>query len=178
MLACGGDISGTWTVTSSCLKVTGEIDLSSLGLGCTSAPVTGTLHVSGTLAAYPSGTYQDSTTASGDETVTLPAACLELSGIPATCEQMASALLELGYDAVNCTPDASGGCACPAAVHQIGGMGLVSAGASTSGSFTPSGHVATFDGGAQYSYCVRGFEMTWPPKSTSPTTAGTIVLER
>src|SRR5262245_40218129 len=32
--ACGGSVVGTWTVMSSCLKVTGELDLALAGLNC------------------------------------------------------------------------------------------------------------------------------------------------
>ena len=49
--ACGGDVVGTWTVTSSCLKVSGNLDPSLVGAGCASAPVTGDLQVSGTWTA-------------------------------------------------------------------------------------------------------------------------------
>src|SRR6266540_973482 len=45
---CGGDVVGTWTVSSSCLTVTGELDLALVGAGCPSAPVTGSLKVDGT----------------------------------------------------------------------------------------------------------------------------------
>src|SRR4029077_8462017 len=38
--SCGGNLVGTWAVTSSCLKVTGSLDLSLVGAGCPSAPVT------------------------------------------------------------------------------------------------------------------------------------------
>ena len=47
--ACGGNLVGTWAVTSSCLKVTGNLDLSLVGAGCPSAPVTGDLQVTGFL---------------------------------------------------------------------------------------------------------------------------------
>ena len=39
--ACGGSVVGTWTASSSCLSVSGQLDLSSFfGAGCSSAPVT------------------------------------------------------------------------------------------------------------------------------------------
>ena len=47
--ACGGNLVGTWTVTSSCLKVSGNLDLSLAGAGCPSTPVTGDLQVTGFL---------------------------------------------------------------------------------------------------------------------------------
>src|SRR5204863_6615485 len=39
--ACGGDVTGTWTVMSSCLAVSGNLDISLLNAGCASAPATG-----------------------------------------------------------------------------------------------------------------------------------------
>src|SRR6185295_1810723 len=48
---CDGSVVGTWTVSSSCLNVSGSVDPSSLGVDprtCTSATVTGSLTVSGT----------------------------------------------------------------------------------------------------------------------------------
>src|SRR3954447_23352750 len=53
---CGGDVVGTWTVNSSCLKVTGTLDLMSFGAGCPTAPVTGSFHVTGTFTANSDGT--------------------------------------------------------------------------------------------------------------------------
>ena len=64
---CGGDVVGIWTVTSSCLAVTGALNLSSVGAGCPSGPVTGSLQVVGTWTANANGTYTDSTVTSGDE---------------------------------------------------------------------------------------------------------------
>src|SRR3954467_4012810 len=45
--ACGGDVVGAWTVSSSCLQVAGQLDLSGTSVGCASAPATGELHVTG-----------------------------------------------------------------------------------------------------------------------------------
>src|SRR5450755_1519290 len=60
--ACGGDVVGTWTV-SSCLNVSGQLDLS-ISPDC-SAQVTGSLQVSGTWSAKADGTYTDNTTTTG-----------------------------------------------------------------------------------------------------------------
>src|SRR4051812_39351616 len=38
--ACGGDIVGTWTVKSSCLKIAGDLDVSLLSLNCPTVPAT------------------------------------------------------------------------------------------------------------------------------------------
>ena len=167
---------GTWTVTSSCLKVSGQVDLSMFGLGCASAPVTGSLQVTGTLTAESNGTYWDNTTTSGDEVLSLPASCLEISGTFVTCDPLASLLQSLGYASVSCTSAAGGGCTCSATVNQTGSMGLVSIGASTSGKFKTSGNVVTLDGAAEYAYCVSGNTMTLTPQTSSPTTTGAVVF--
>ena len=56
--ACGGNAVGTWTVTSSCLSVSGQLDLSNFfGSACASAQATGSLQVSGTWSAKADGSY-------------------------------------------------------------------------------------------------------------------------
>ena len=83
MTPCGGDVVGTWTVISSCLNVTGELDLSlAVGPACPSGPITGSLRVTGTWTANPNGTYLDNTTTSGDEQLTLASSCLVISSTP------------------------------------------------------------------------------------------------
>ena len=59
---CGGDVVGSWVVAGSCLPVSGNADISGFGLGCTSAPVRGTLEVTGTWSADADGTFEASTT--------------------------------------------------------------------------------------------------------------------
>ena len=87
---CGGDVVGTWTVTSSCLNVAGALDLTVAGASCPSAPVTGSLQVTGTLTANANGTYSDDTITSGDEQFTLAPSCLFISSAPVTCDGAAS----------------------------------------------------------------------------------------
>src|SRR4051812_30158347 len=43
VVPCGGNVVGTWNVTSSCLKLSGNMDASFVSLGCPSVPVTGTV---------------------------------------------------------------------------------------------------------------------------------------
>jgi len=176
--ACGGDVVGTWTVTSSCLNVTGQMDLSVIGVGCTSA-VTGSLKVTGTWTANPNGTYSDKTTTSGNEQLTLPASCLQISGTTTTCERVAPVLQALGYAVTTCQSAASGGgCTCSATVNQTGWMGVVNPDASTSGGYTTSGTVITLDSEAKYSFCVAGNKLNMTSQGTSPTTTGTVVLQK
>ena len=179
--ACGGSVVGTWTVSSSCLRVTGALDLAVAGASCPSAPITGSLAVTGTLTANADGTYSDDTTTSGDHQFTLAPSCLVISSTPVTCDGAASIIKTLGYASLTCTPAAGGGCACAGTVHHTGSLGLISVAPSTSGSYTTSGNAIALSGDAgdaRYSYCVAGDKLTVTPQSTSPTITGTIVLQK
>ena len=178
VLPCGGDLVGTWAVTSSCLNVTGAVDMSIIAVGCRSAPVTGSLHVSGTWTANANGTYSDKTTTSGSDQLTLPASCLQVSGTTTTCKAIGPVLQILGYDSVSCTSTTNGGCTCPATIKQTGGLGMLSTDPQTSGKYTTSGNVVTTDGYLSYSYCVSGNKMAWTPQSTSPTITGTVLFQK
>jgi non-reducing end alpha-L-arabinofuranosidase len=178
---CGGDITGTWTVTSSCLKVTGGLDLASFGAGCATAPVTGSLQVTGTWTANADGTYTDNTTTSGDEHFTLAPSCLVISSTPVTCKGAGGLLTSLGYSSVTCVDAAGGGCTCSATVQQNGALGLVSPAPSMNGNYTSAGNLLTLSGDAgdtKYSYCVSANTVTMTPQSANPTMTGTIVLQK
>jgi len=176
--ACGGDVVGTWTVVSSCLSVTGQMDMAVIGLECTSATVTGSLQVTGTWTANSNGTYSDHTTTTGVEHLTLPASCLQISGTTTTCDRIGGVLTGAGYDSVSCTAAASGGCTCSATVKQTGWMGMVSFDASTSGEYTTSGTEVTLDSEARYSFCVAGTKLNMTPQGTNPTSTGTVNLQK
>jgi hypothetical protein len=178
---CGGDVVGTWTVTSSCLQVTGNLDLSLAGAGCPYAPVTGSLQVTGTFTASADGTYADHTTVSGAEQFTLAPSCLSISSTSVTCDGAASIIKNLGFATLGCTPAAGGGCACMGTVQQMGGLGIVSPTPATGGNDTTSGDVVTLSGDSgntTYAYCVSGDQLTVTPQSTTPTMTGTIALRK
>jgi hypothetical protein len=180
-IPCGGNVVATWTVTSSCLKVAGNLDVALVGAGCPSAPVTGFLEVTGTFTANADGTYSDATITSGSEQFTLGPACLVISSTPVTCDGAANIIKTLGYSALTCTPVSGGGCTCAGTVHQTGGLGLVSVAPSKSGSHTTAGNMVTLSGDAgdaRYAYCASGDKLTVTPQSTSPTVTGTIVLQK
>src|SRR6478735_687544 len=86
---CGGNVSGTWAVTSSCLTVSGRLDLSPLGLGCRSAPIAGSYEVSGTIT-FANGRYSDNTSTHGTESFHLQPACLTVSGVNVKCAPLGS----------------------------------------------------------------------------------------
>jgi len=87
---CGGSVVGTWNVTASCLNVAGELDMTLVSASCPSAPVTGSLHVTGTWTVNSDGTYSDNTTTLGAEQFTLGSACLNISSTPVTCDGIAT----------------------------------------------------------------------------------------
>jgi len=175
--ACGGDVQGTWTVSSSCLDLSGELDVSGFGLGCTSVPVTGSLHVTGTWTANADGTYSDNTSTAGTAQITVPAACLNVSGTTTTCDRISGPLQGLGYGTINCSSVASGGCSCSADIQQMGGLGLASVDPQTSGNYSTATDVLTIDS-TQQSYCVTGNQMSWTPKSTGAVTKGSIGFQK
>ena len=179
---CGGDVVGIWTVTSPCLTVTGALDLTLAGAGCPSAPVTGSLQVTGTWTANANGTCTDSTVTSGDEQITLAASCLVISSTPTNCDGAASLLASgLGLSELHCPSAAGGACNCLGTVKQTGTIGFASPAPTINGNYKTSGNVLTISGDSgetQYAYCVSGNKMTMTPKSTKPTMTGTIVLQR
>lgn len=179
--ACGGDVVGTWDVASACINLSGALDPSTVGLTCTNAPVTGSLLVTGSFTANADGTYADNTVTSGSEEFTLDASCLTLSSTLIDCRQAGIVVQGMGFTEVNCEDAPSGGCSCAGAVQQDGSMGLLDVWTAQDGTYTVSGTTVTLEGGfspAPYSYCVSGDTMIFAPATKSPTTTGTIVLQR
>ena len=167
--ACGGNVIGTWMVTSSCLKVTGQLDPTLVSLNCPAPQVTGSLSVSGTWTANSDGTVSDNTITTGTEQFTLDKACLILSSTPVACEKIGSLFKTLGYATVTCAM-AGTDCACTATVQQTGGLGVVS-GSPAATNYTTTGSTLTTMGDANtnYTYCAQGNMLTVTPHSTSPT---------
>jgi len=177
--ACGGSVLGTWTASSSCLSVSGQLSLSNFfGANCKSAPVTGTLQVSGTWTGNADGTYTDGTTTTGTEQLTLGKECLFFSGTTLTCDQVAGVLQATGYSSVTCAAADGGGCSCSATVQQKGTPGIVSSNPLTNGNFTTAGNVITIDAETSVSYCTSADKMIWTPQTQSPITTGTVLFQR
>ena len=179
---CGGDVTGTWTVTSSCLKLSRNLDASFAGLDpnvCKNITITGSLYVSGTWTANSNGTYADNTTTTGSGQIQVPAACKQISGTTITCDRVGLAVGSgTGYT-VTCIDAANGNdCTCTATVQQTGWAGWVSPDWSTNGNYATASNVLTFDSEAKYSYCVSGSTMTWTPQIASPTLTGTVVFQK
>jgi len=172
---CAGDVSGTWTVVSGCLQVSGQMDVTLLGLGCSTADVTGTLHVTGTWTANSDGAFVDDTTTTGNEVLTLPAACLFISGTTVTCPNL-NLSMAVYYSEASCTDAVGGGCTCAGTVNQQGEMGVVTPSSLTRGDYRASNGTLMLEDGTTYSYCVSNDNLTVTPQRTSPVTTGEISL--
>lgn len=179
---CGGDVVGTWAVAGSCLPVAGEADMSGFGLGCSAAPVTGALEVSGTFTANADGTFSDQTITAGSSEISLPPSCLDVSGTVTTCARVGSPLQALGFASVTCVDAADGGCTCSADSMQTGGLAVVSLDAATTGTYSVAGNVltATTRAALDYAYCVAGNTLTLSPQTVSKTglVTGAIVMQK
>src|SRR5512141_2722901 len=97
---CGGDVVGTWDVTSSCLTFSGDMDTMAGSLGCPKLPVTGTLEVTGTWTAKSNGSYVDKTITKGKIAFTLAPDCLTVSKAPVECVAMKDAFTTLGWNGI------------------------------------------------------------------------------
>lgn len=171
---CGGSVVGAWTVSSSCLKLSGEMDVSILSLSCPTVPVTGSLTTTGSFVANADGTYVDNTTTTGSVTFPLAASCLSVSSVPVSCEKTTDLFKVLGWSTAACTTT-NGQCNCSLTVDQMGGLGVVSELALTKGTYTTSGSTLTTDD-VSHTYCAMGDTLTVTPTSSALT--GTIALKK
>jgi hypothetical protein len=175
---CGGALVGTWKVTSSCLTLSGDMDVRLASLGCPTVPVTGSLQVTGTWTANADGSYTDETTTTGSITFPAAASCLSVSSVPVDCSKISGTITALGWKTANCSTDASGQCNCSATADQSGGIGVVNPWAASSGTYTTSGSGLNTDTYVDYSYCVSGNTLTLTPKPTILPVTGTVVLQK
>lgn len=158
---------GTWSVVSSCLKLSGDMDVSLLGLGCPTVPVTGSIATSGTFVANADGTFTDGTKTTGSVTFPLAPACLSISHVDTACDRVATIFSAAGWTTATCT-ETAGQCNCSLSADQQAGLGLVSALASAQGSYSTAGSVLTV-GDLSYQYCASGQALTLTPQLSSLT---------
>jgi len=177
--ACGGAVPGTWTVMSSCLNVSGDLDLrGTFGFTCPAGKVTGSLHVTGTWTVNADGTIVDNTMTTGTEHVTMGSECKVLSMAPISCETIGQHMGGGYYDTADCKDDAAtGGCDCTATVKQMGSMGLTTSNPNTTDiNYTTADNTITItQDKTKYQYCVDGNKLTVTPQG-GPAATGTIVL--
>lgn len=172
--ACGGSVVGTWNVTSSCLEMSGDMDVFITSLACSTVPATGFLQTTGTFIANEDGTYTDNTTTTGSVTFPLDASCLAISGVEVECDRAGTIFSALGWTTTACS-ETGGQCNCSLSTEQQGGLGAVLAYTNQTGSYMTSGDTLTVDP-ATYSYCASGDMLTLTPQVMGLT--GTVVLER
>ena len=175
--ACGGSVTGSWTVSSSCISVSGEVDAQrQFGLTCPVGQLSASLTVTGTFTAKADGSFVDGTTTKGPAKIELPPACLMLSGTTTMCEKIAQVIQ--GYDGLTCIPSASGGCSCTGTVNQLGSMGILTQAPNADGFLTTANNaISITQDNSQYAYCAAGTTLTVTPTSTKPVISGTIVLQ-
>jgi hypothetical protein len=172
-----------WEAMSSCLQVSGQYDLSEIGIGCQSAAVTGSRQVTGTWIATVDGKYADKTTTTGSETWKLERSCLLLSGTRVACEGLGMLLAGVfepyGYTSFTCADATTGGgCTCKGTIEQAGGIGLLYYDLNSNGNYATGGNTLTLDETLRYPYCASASRLTLAPQSTSPTLTGTVVLQK
>lgn len=177
---CGGDVVGTWSAASCEMTISGVADMVPTGLGCTEAPATGAISVSGTWTATGDGMFTDKTTTTGEAFLELAPECLEISGFATTCDRIV--LDPLGLTSVVCVDNpATEGCTCTATINQSGGLGLVSIDSAFNSPEGSTGMYTTADNAlvttvagvdSEYSYCVGGNTLTM--NITTPSKVGTL----
>jgi hypothetical protein len=162
-MPCGGQIQGTWDITSSC--ATGAPVMT--GTGCPGETVALTsLNDTGSLTFNPNGTYMATLNTSGQEAVTIPVSCLSAGGTTTpTCDQFAMALTGAlaradggavsGSTSATCTTSGAN-CNCNLTFSLPGLIAMGTYVASGTGvTVTPNGGAPTTDG-----YCVQGNTLT------------------
>jgi hypothetical protein len=180
--ACGGDVVGDWTAVSSCLTLSGQLDVSGMGANCAYAPVEGTLLVTGTWTANADGSCLEDLSCSGEEQLTFAPECFRMSEAIIDCYRLEQPVMGIGYfegleySSVGCEGESAyePECTCAGVVDRDGD--------SASGTYTASDGVVTTSGGLAFSYCVTGDTMIMTPRKwssdTSVTITGTVVLKR
>jgi non-reducing end alpha-L-arabinofuranosidase len=171
---CGGSVVGNWTVKSSCLKYSGEMDVSLTSLGCLTVPVEGSLQTTGTFVANANGTYTDNTVTTGSIKFPLAPGCLSVSSVPVTCDRAADIFEPIGWKMSSCT-ETNGQCSCALSVTQEAGIGTVAPYTTPMGTYTTTADTLTVDV-LKYSYCAAGNTLTLTPQKSALT--GSIVLEK
>jgi hypothetical protein len=173
---CGGDVVGTWNVTSSCLTLPNNLNVALVGLGCASVPITSSsLQTTGTYTAKADGTFTDNTTTKGSVSFPLAPACLSISSVPTTCDRMSGIFAALGWTMATCT-DTNGQCSCALSTDQKGGLGFVSPVATATGRYTVANNTLTTNDGLEYSYCAAGNQLSVTP--LMPGLVGKLVLQK
>lgn len=155
--ACGGNIVGTWEITSSCVSVSASM----FNEDCPTATVSGSdIKITGAVTYSADMTYMTNTTMSGSAAVTLPVECLTSNGVTVTCAQLNQVFAaDPNSPPVNCVT-AGTGCKCTITLEnqastEAGTYTTTAAGLLTE---TPTGESAD-----ESDYCVKGTGLTLSP---------------
>jgi len=147
---CGGNVVGTWQVTTACADWL--VDPATTG-DCPTAKSINNLQKTGTYTYGADGKFSWQVTSGGTTTVTLPASCIV--GITACSALEAVFTPDKGYQSGKCTGTASVSCTCTAKLTDAPDQG--------SGMYTVSGTQLTAILGSDTStssYCVQGNRLT------------------
>ncbi|MFZ5893574.1 MAG: hypothetical protein ACOY0T_21105 [Myxococcota bacterium] len=167
-VACGGDITGTWTITESCVaRLVGTASCPGL-VGDGSR-----VQQRGTVTYNSNGTYSANTTTTGLLRVTYPAECISsLSCLEV--EQRVTTSLPAGYESATCVDAGGNACTCD--------FTLSSQASTDSGTYSTSGNRLTQMGAASQvsaEYCVTDKELKLTVRSTtSNDVSETFTLQR
>jgi len=166
----GGDITGTWTVTSSCLHARGPASSS-----CSSETVADIdVTYAGTVTYNPDGTYAHHLTLSGTATETFPPSCFPIGGMTPTCAQL-EASAQSGRSGVTTHCEGTSACTCT--------MTFTNADASESGTYTTKGEELTETSStgspSRSTVCVLGVKLTiMPLPDNGQVVSGAIVFQK
>jgi len=181
VVACGGEVAGTWFATGSCLPISGMADLTSYGIGCLMAPVTGKVEVAGNWT-FADGKLNDATTTKGEVTMEMDKQCLNISGTVSTCQKLALPLSSIGAE-MTCVDSTmtAGGCTCTGKIDQMGSAARISLNAAKTGKFMAASNKLSISGDTrEYDYCVSGEFMTVTMKTKNDIgqVNGTVVFQK
>jgi hypothetical protein len=169
--ACGGDVTGTWKISSTCFDMEPQMPGSMSCPGATAQSAD--LAMSGTVTYGADKTYQSNVTVTGKVVIKMPASCLTQQGVTVTCAQLQTALQssDEGYESVSCT--GSSDCSCT--------MQLAPETEMQSGTYSTAGGKLTMTSGGSpedNDYCVAGNKLTLSPADASSAVKGSIVMTK
>ena len=163
--SCGGDVVGSWKITSTCLAFDVPSTMGNDGCPDQTTRVVD-WQMSGNLNFNADLTYSANATQTGTVVTTLPAACLTRSGITLTCAQLEdglqASLANGGFSSGTCSTSAGNGCACT--------LVTLPQSSNATGTYSTDGGVLTQTqtGGSPESsdYCVKGSSLTVSPSAS------------
>jgi hypothetical protein len=147
--ACGGDVTGMWSLTEACYGVPMQNASADCPGRTTSVKVD---HVAGMYDFEKGGSYTGDLAISAHVSIFFPASCLNQGGVMARCADL-SGTTDDG-EPVTCSNAGAGGCSCtlPLSVN-IDDMG----------SYKPTGSKLD-KGGETVDYCVKGDKLYMEPE--------------